>query len=140
MEICCIFFSINARSSAVTGTRSTMLLVRFAIRSPSFPFPIRVWDYPNKQTRRHPAGRAGALFGSVATLPMLAAVSPFLLLLRLTPCVFPNRYEKLRKIQKSGVEKSKTMCYNYYVYLCPDEKTLDKISILQRDIPLLVTQ
>ena len=73
---------INARSSAVTGTRSTMLLVRFAIRSPSFPFPIRVWDYPNKQTRRHPAGRAGALFGSVATLPMLAAVSLFSLLLR----------------------------------------------------------
>ena len=134
MEICCIFFSINARSSVVTGTRSTMFLVLFAIRSPSFLFPIRVWDYPNKQC----TGRG--IFGSVATLPMLAAVSPFLLLLRLTPCVFPNRYEKLRKIQKSGVEKSKTMCYNYYVYLCPDTKMPDKIRILQRDIPLLVTQ
>ena len=66
------------------GDRDTqhMLLVRFAIRSPSFPFPIRVWDYPNKQTRRHPAGRAGALFGSVATLPMLATASLFSLLLR----------------------------------------------------------
>ena len=110
MEICCIFFSINARSSAVTGTRSTMLLVRFAIRSPSFPFPIRVWDYPNKQW----TGRG--IFGSVATLPMLAAVSPFLLL-RLTPCVFPNRYEKLRKILKKRGGKNPKLCAIIIIYI-----------------------
>ena len=88
VPICCIFFSINARSSAVTGTRSTMFLVRFAIRSPSFLFPIRVWDYPSKQC----PGRG--FFGSVATLPMLATVSLFLLLLRWTPCIFPKPDEK----------------------------------------------
>lgn len=32
------------------------------------------------------------------------------------------------------------MCYNYYVYLCPDAKIPNKIRILQRDIPLLVTR
>ena len=51
-----------------------MFRFRFAIRSPSFPFPIRVWDYPNKRC----TGRG--IFGSVATLPMLATISLFLLL------------------------------------------------------------
>ena len=53
---------------------STMFLVLFVIRSPSFPFSIRVWDYPSKQCTD------SGIFGSVATLPMLAAISLFLLL------------------------------------------------------------
>ena len=56
------------------------------------------------------------------------------------PAFFQTDTKSYEKYKKAGWKKSKTMCYNYYVYLCPDEKTLDKISILQRDIPLLVTQ
>ena len=47
----------------------TVLSVRF----------IRVWDYPNKH--KCEAQQRG-IFGCVATLPMLATVSPFLPLLR----------------------------------------------------------
>ena len=80
----------------------------------------------------------GALLTYAAVLEAERPVSPFLLLLllRLTPCVFPNRYEKLRKIQKSGVEKPKTMCYNYYVYLYPDEKRWTKYQFCKGITPV----
>ena len=113
MEICCIFFSINARSSAVTGTRSTMFLVLFAIRSPSFPFPIRVWDYPNKRC----TGRG--IFGSVATLPMLAAA-----LLRYLfsyyygehPAFFQTDTKSYEKYKKTGWKNPK-LCAIITMYI-----------------------
>ena len=92
-----------------------MFRTQFAIRSPSFPFPIRVWDYPNKQTRRHPAGQAGAFFGSVATLPMLATVSfvPHYYYGE-HPAFFQTYKKKFKNNSRRILEKLRIFVYNIF--------------------------
>ena len=49
---------------------------------------------------------------------------------------FSKPIRKVTKNTKSGVQKSKIMCYNYYIYLCQDEKRWTKYQFCKGITPV----
>ena len=95
-----IFCWIKARSSGVTGTRSTMFRVRFAIHSPSFL--NRGWGFPQQATGHGPQEQRRAGFRKCGYTSYACYVSSSPLLKRSQHVQLPAKYGiSLKKGQKN---------------------------------------